>query len=79
MYIYKIYKNQKEIKEDIKNKILKSQYIFAFDESIYQMIDDKNYVRMNYFEFMSDAARKSIEKITNVKYQIGDIIKIVGI
>ena len=42
------------------------------------MIDDKNYVRISYFTFANDFDKKSVERICNLEYKIGEIIKITG-
>ena len=42
------------------------------------MVNDRDYVRVNYFIFENDSTRKQIEKLTDIKYQGGDIIKITG-
>ena len=40
------------------------------------MINDRDYVRVSYFIFDNDLMRKNIEKIADLKYQDGDVIKI---
>ena len=76
MYIYQVYKTKKDLQNSIKDSKLHKGYYFAFNNSIYQMINDKDYFRVNYFIFENDSTRKHVEKITNIKYQSGDIIKI---
>jgi hypothetical protein len=76
MYIYQNYKNKKDLQNSIKNNNLHKGYYFAFNNSIYQMINDKDYIRVNYFIFENDSVRKQVERIADLKYQDGDIIKI---
>ena len=78
MYIYQVYKNKKDLQNSIRDNKLHKGYYFAFNNSIYQMIDDKDYVRVNYFIFNSDAMRRQAERIADLIYQDGDIIKITG-
>lgn len=79
MYIYKAYKTKKDLQNNIKNNKLHKGYYFALNNSIYQMISDKDYVRVNYFIFENDSMRKQAERIADLKYQEGDIIKITGV
>ena len=76
MYIYQVYKNKKDLQNSIKDNKLHEDYYFAFNHSIYKMINDRDYVRVSYFIFDNDLMRKNIEKIADLKYQDGDVIKI---
>lgn len=58
MYIYQVYKNKKDLQNSIKDNRLHEDYYFAFNNSIYQMINDRDYVRVSYFIFDSDVMRK---------------------
>ena len=78
MYIYKVYKNKKEINVAIQENKLKENYIFAYGKHLYKMIDDKLYQRISYFEYANNALKNQIERISNLKYEEGDIIKITG-
>lgn len=78
MYIYQIYKTKKDLQDHIKNNKLHKDYYFAFKNSIYKMIDENHYVRLNYYEFENDYVKSHIEKMVNLKYEEGDIIKIIG-
>lgn len=78
MYIYQVYKTKKDLQNSIKDNKLHENYYFAFNNSIYQMINDRDYVRVNYFIFENDSMRKQVERIADLKYQNGDIIKIMG-
>lgn len=76
MYIYDVYETKKQLNEALKNNNLHKDYYFAYNHSIYQMVDDKNYIKVNYFIFDNDSMRKQVERIANLRYQEGDIMKI---
>ena len=77
MYIYKVYKTIKEIDKDIKLNKLKEGCIFAYNKHLYRMFDGKIYQRISYFEYDNNSLKKSVERIADLVYEAGDIIKII--
>ena len=79
MYIYQNYENKKDLNKDIKSNKLQKDYLFGLSHKLYKMLDDKNYVRISYFEYCNNYDKKNVERLCELTYEPGDIIKITGV
>ena len=79
MYIYQNYKSKKQLNKAIKDNNLHKDYLFGFDHKLYKMLDDTYYVKVSYFEYSNNYDKKNIERLCELEYEPGDIIKITGV